>query len=83
MLLSRGAYKIPLRLSLRESVQNCIRGCKAWGGGGYECESTAQQTNYTRVFLIRDDFPPALASNVFSSFPIMLWSGASLECLHH
>lgn len=32
MFLSRGAYEIPLRLSLRESVQNYIRGCKEFGG---------------------------------------------------
>lgn len=47
----------------------------------YEYENAAQ----TRVSLIRDDFPPAVTSNAhFSSpLPVMLWSGVSLENLHH
>lgn len=43
----------------------------------------ARRRNQTRVFLIKDDFPPAVASNALSSSLLMLWAGASLESLHH
>lgn len=35
----------------------------------------AQRRNQTRTFLIKDDFPPAVASNALHRSPIMLWSG--------
>lgn len=47
----------------------------------------AQRRNQTRTFLIKDDFPPAVASNALHRSPIMLWSGGggetSVESRHH
>lgn len=47
-----------------------IRGCKEFGRGMH---MRAQCRNQTRVFLIKDGFPPAAASNALPYSPIILW----------